>query len=171
LSSSTDRGGVVVGRIGRPHGLAGEVTVLPETDDARRFSPGAEMRTESGRSLVVRSSSPYRDRGLIVGFEGVTDRNQAEALRGAVLAVGLDTRRSLDAGEFWPDDLVGLTAVSPDGVMLGVIAAVELGVGQDRLVVSTPDGREVVVPFVAALVGDPIDGRIEIADPGGLFRH
>lgn len=144
--------------------------MLPETDDPGRFAAGSEMLTDAGRTLIVRSVSRYRDRGLIVRFEGVADRNHAEALRGSLLTVAADHRRPLERGEYWPDDLVGLTAVSPQGRSLGVIIAVEFGVGQDRIVVVTPEGRRVLVPFVAALVGDPIAGRIEIDDSGGLFR-
>jgi len=129
------------------------------------------MLTDRGRTLVVAATSRYRDRGLIVRFEGVGDRDQAEALRGSILTVGADDRRLLDEGEFWPDDLVGLTAVSPEGRVLGVVTAVELGVGQHRIVVATPDGEDVLVPFVDDLVGDPEDGRIEIHRPAGLFDH
>jgi 16S rRNA processing protein RimM len=131
---------------------------------------GAELLTDRGRSLVVRSASRYRDRGLIVGFEGVDDRDQAEALLGSMVTIAASSRRPLDDGEYWPDDLVGLAAVSPDGSTLGVVIAVDFGAGQDRLVVSTPAGAEVLVPFVDGLVGEPAGGRIEIRDPGGLFR-
>ena len=149
--------------------MRGEVTLLPETDDPSRFAPGSNLTTGGGRELVVASSSPYRDRGLIVGFEGVTDRDQAEALRGETVGIAASTRRTLAAGEFWPDDLVGLEAVDRDGESLGVVAAVDLGSAQDRLVIRTPSGREVLVPFVDEIVGDPVDGRLEIRDPGGLF--
>ena len=160
---------VRVGRIGRPHGVRGEVTVLVETDDATRFDPGAILRRDSGADLVVRSSRPYRDRGRVVAFEGVADRSTAETLRGTVLWGDPAQRRPTDSGEYWVDSLVGLVAVSPDGVVLGAVRAVESGPGQDRLVIETSEGRRVLVPFVAALVGEPVEGRLEIRDPGGLF--
>ena len=124
---------------------------------------------EDGHDLVVRSSSKYRDRGLIVLFEGFQSRNEAEQLRGEVLHVIAPDRRPLHHGEFWEEDLVGVTAVAPDGTVLGTVAGVEFGVGQDRLIVTTAQGRDVLVPFVGALVADPVDGVIEITDPGGLF--
>ncbi len=160
---------MTVGRIGRPHGVRGAVTVLVTADDRSPFVPGTTMTADDGRRLVVASASPYRDRGMLVVFEGVTDRAGAEALRGLVVAIPASARRDLDDGEFWPDDLVGLTAVSPAGDELGVVTGVDLGPGQDRIVVTTPGGIEVLVPFVADLVGDPDDGRIEVRDPGGLF--
>jgi 16S rRNA processing protein RimM len=169
LSSSTDDR-ITVGRIGRPHGVRGEVTVLPESDHPGRFAAGARVWTREGRELVVVSVSQYRDRGLIVGFEGVGDRAGAEGLRGSVLGVPRDARRDLGQGEFWPDELIGLEAVTPDGRVLGVVGAVDIGTAQDRVVVRTPDGRDVLVPFVAEIVGDPQGGRLEIRDPGGLFE-
>lgn len=159
---------VPVGRIGRPHGVRGEATIRLETDDRTRFEAGALLRRQDGPDLVVAASRPYRDRGLIVSFEGVGDRSAAEALRGTTLWADLEARRPTEPGEFWIDQLVGLTAVDGAGFPLGEVAAVVTG-GQDRLVVMTPDGREVLVPFVTALVGDPRDGTIEIRDPGGLF--
>lgn len=160
---------MIVGRIGRPHGLRGEVTVLPESDDPTRFAPGSALTTDEGRRLVVVAAFPYRDKGLIVAFDGVTDRQQAEALRGAVVGAPVSTRRTLEEDEFWPEDLVGLQAVDPDGEVLGAVAAVDFGSAQDRIVVRTTDGRDVLVPFVDEIVGDPSGGRIEIRDPGGLF--
>lgn len=140
-----------------------------EAGDRSYFDPGSFLLTDDGRSLVVVSVSSYRDRGLVVGFEGFTDRDDAEGLRGTIVSVPAASRRNLDEGEFWLDDLVGLEAVDPDGAVLGVVSSVDFGEAQDRIVVTTPDGREVLVPFVAALVGDPVGGRLEIRDPGGLF--
>ena len=157
-----------MGRVGRPHGVRGEVTVLLESDDPGDFDSGAILRAGE-RDLEVRSARPYRDRGLIVAFAGVTDRNAAEALRGVVLSGDAADRRSLGEGEFWSSDLVGLEAVTPDGVVLGRVAEVLVGGFQDRLVVTTPSGEEVLVPFVDEIVGDPEDGSIVIDAPEGLF--
>lgn len=169
LSSSTDSGLVPVGRCGRPHGLRGDVTVLPTTDDASRFLPGSRLVTADGSVLTVVRSSPHRDRGLVVAFEGHHDRGGAESLRGLDLFAEAATRRHLSEGEFWPDELVGLTAIDPDGSVLGEVTAVELATAQDRLVITTADGVEVLVPFVSALVGEATDDTIVIHDPGGLF--
>ena len=158
-----------VGRIGKPHGVRGEVTVLVETDDDSRFQPGAVLHRDAGPDLVVLRSRRHRDQGMIVAFDSVPDRNAAEVLRGTVLRAEAAARRPTLPGEFWAADLLGLVAVSPEGTVLGEIGGVESGVGQDRLVVITPEGKRVLIPFVAALVGEPTEGRLEITDPGGLF--
>jgi 16S rRNA processing protein RimM len=173
MSSSTEDAGAVeriaVGRIGKPHGLHGEITLLPDTDDLVRFAVGSSFVTDTGRTLVVGSVKPYRDKGLLLHFEGVRSRVEAENLRGLSLTVDPATRRDLDDDEFWPDDLAGLEAVTPDGSVLGVVDRIEFGPGQDRLVVKTMLGVEVEVPFVSAIVGDPIGGQIIIDAPDGLF--
>lgn len=145
------------------------MTVVLEPGDRSYFEPGSQLWADDGRGLVVASASAYRDRGLVVGFEGVVDRDGAESLRGTILSVPPASRRELDDGEFWLDDLVGLEAVDPTGALLGTVTAIDFGDAQDRIVVTTPEGREVLVPFVSALVSDPVDGRVEIRDPGGLF--
>ena len=159
---------MIVGRVGRPHGVRGEVTVVPESDDPGDFRRGTVLRVGE-QDLEVRSARPYRNRGLIVGFGSITDRNAAEALRGLVVTRDGAGRRPLDEGEFWSSSLVGLEAVTPAGAPLGRVTEVIAGAFQDRLVVTTPSGEEVQVPFVAEIVGDPADGRIVNDAPEGLF--
>ena len=118
--------------------------------------------------FVVAASRPYRDKGLAVRFEGVSDRAAAEALRGTELAID-PSATELDEGEYWPADLIGLAAVGPDGEPLGEVVDVVYG-PQDRLVVETPDGHRAEVPFVDGLVGDPAAGRIVVDAPAGLFE-
>jgi 16S rRNA processing protein RimM len=159
---------VLVGRIGRPHGLHGYVTVHPETDNPGRFAPGRQVSTESGTTLTVQKS---QDRGsqLLVRFEEVVDRTAAEALTGTQLFIDESERRPLDEGEYWPDDLVGLEAVSPSGVPLGRVTSVIEGTAQFRLVIEGTEGQ-FEVPFVAELVPelDLGSARIVIADLPGL---
>jgi len=172
LSSSTDGGTggpIAVGRIGKPHGLGGEITFVPDTDDLNRFAVGSVFVTDTGRALAIAAVKPHRDKGLLVRFEGVRSRAEAERLRGLLLTVDPTSRRDLDDHEFWPDELVGLQAVAPDGAVLGTVGGIEFGAGQDRLVVVTPEATEVLVPFVSAIVGDPVDGRIVVDAPDGLF--
>ena len=159
---------MVVGRVGRPHGVRGEVTVLPAGGDPGDFARGAFLQAGE-RELRVRSARPYRDRGLIVGFSGIDSRAAAEALRGAILTRPTEDRRPLDQGEFWTSDLVGVEAVRRDGRPLGRVVEVITGGHQDRLVVLTPSGDEVHVPFVEEFVGDPAGGRIVTEPPEGLF--
>lgn len=118
--------------------------------------------------LAVAAAAPHKD-GMLVHFERITDRTQAEELRGTSLFIDVSQRRVLDDDEFWPDQLLGLDVLTPDGERLGVISGSISG-AQDRLVVATDDGEK-EVPFVAAIVTVvDIDGGFVVVDaPDGLF--
>ncbi|GAA3115082.1 ribosome maturation factor RimM [Planomonospora alba] len=163
---------LVVGRIGRPHGLRGEVTVEVRTDDPEgRFAPGSRLSTDpaSAGPLVV-ASRRWHSGILLVGFEGVDDREGAEALRGTMLVLdSADIPPPADPDEFHDHQLIGLTVVTPDGERAGEVADV-LHHGQDLLVVRRGDA-EVYVPFVKALVPE-VDleaGTLLVDAPPGLL--
>jgi len=148
--------------------VRGEVTILVVGDDPGDFRRGAILRAGE-HDLEVRCARPYRGRGLIVGFSDIEDRNAAEGLRGSVLTRDATERRPLEQGEFWSSSLIGLEAANPAGTVLGQVTRVVVGMLQDRLVVTTPSGTEVEVPFVEEIVADPVGGRIVIDPPEGLF--
>lgn len=168
---------VVVGRVGRAHGLRGEVFVEPRTDEPdRRFALGAVLaaRAPDGATrpggLVVAAARTQQGR-LVLAFEGVVDRTGAEQLHGTVLAVAVDpAERPDDPEEFYDHQLVGLRAESLDGDAVGMVREV-LHTGAQDLLVIDRGGREALVPFVAALVPD-VDlgaGLVRIADRPGLL--
>ncbi len=163
-----------MGRVGRPHGVRGELTVEVRTDDPdARFAPGTVLRTDPPERgpLTVTDVHP-RSGGLVVAFAGVGDRESAEALRGTVLVVDSDSLPPLDATDEWYDhDLVGLAVLDPAGAAVGTVADVVHSPGAELLVVRSDDGREHLVPFVRQLVPevDVPGGRIVVAAPEGLY--
>lgn len=152
-----------VGRIGKAHGLRGEVVVRLVTDRLERLDPGSQLSTNRG-DLTVVSSRPHQDRWL-VQFEGVADRTAAEALHGVILsAEPID-----DPAALFVHDLIGAVAIDQDGVERGAVVAVQANPASDLLVLA--DDRLVPMVFVVGdLEVDP-DGRnvIRINVPDGLF--
>jgi 16S rRNA processing protein RimM len=133
------------------------------------IQPGATVFLEE-RLLVVRAIRRV-DRGFQVAFEGIDDREAAEEVRGLDLAVS--ERRQLGEEEFWPEDLIGLAVVEPDGRVVGVVADVVFGPGQDRLRIEPAGGGPTFeVPFVDALVPrvDLGAGEVEIDPIPGLIE-
>jgi 16S rRNA processing protein RimM len=169
---------VVVGRIGKPHGLRGHVTIHVRTDEPdRRFAPGAVLRAEppagsaSGLTTLTVATSRWHSSVLLVTFDEVPDRTAAEAARGTLLLATLAPDEAPeDPDEYYDHQLVGLAAHDVDGTLLGTIAGLVHGSAQDLLRVVTPDGREALVPFVKALVPEvDLPGRrVVIADRPGL---
>ena len=165
---------LVVGRVGRPHGVRGELTVEVRTDDPdTRFAPGSVLRTEppSRGPLTVVEARP-RSGGLVVAFAEVADREGAEALRGTVLVVESGSLPPLDGEDEWYDhQLLGLAAVSPDGAPLGTVTEVVHSAASELLVVRCDDGREHLVPFVRDIVPrvDVAGGQVVVSAPAGLL--
>jgi 16S rRNA processing protein RimM len=163
---------VLVARIGKPHGIKGEVTVQLFTDAPEdRFEPGATFRVEDApvSELTVVKARWNKDI-LIVGFEQVPDRNQAETLRGAKLFIDSDTADDDDEDAWYEHELVGLD-VRVDGQSVGKVSGLRTLAVQDLLVVELTEGHEALVPFVAAIVPD-VDlegGFVTVVPPAGLF--
>jgi 16S rRNA processing protein RimM len=96
--------------------LRGEVEIAVESDNPERFVPGSTFN----ENLVIATSRTHNGR-TIVSFEGVPDRDGAEALRGIVLTIAPDEARSLDPDEHWDHDLIGKSVVTLDGTAVGVV--------------------------------------------------
>jgi 16S rRNA processing protein RimM len=147
-----------VGRIGRAHGLRGEVTVSLTTDRTERVEPGAVLHA-GDRRLTVEAARPHQGR-WIVAFEGVLGRDAAEALNGSVLrAEALD-----DPDALWVHDLVGAEVVTTAGLTCGRVTEVIANPAHDILQLDS--GRMVPVVFVVDESGLP--ERLVIDPPAGL---
>jgi 16S rRNA processing protein RimM len=162
---------LVVGRIARPHGVRGEVSVEVRTDEPdRRFAVGSVLTTDPAEAgpLTVASVRWHTGR-LLVGFAGITDRNQAEDLRGTWLTLdSAEAESSDDPDEFHDHELIGLAVVTVSGEPVGRVTDVR-HFGQDLLVIEPHD---LLVPFVAAIVPevDVAAGRLVIDPPPGLLE-
>jgi 16S rRNA processing protein RimM len=144
--------GLEVGRIVKAHGLGGEVVVELVTNRTERVASGSVLS-----DLVIQRSRPFGDR-WIVQFEGVTDREGAEHLRGTVLcAAPLD-----DPDAFWVHELIGSSVVTVSGGVLGVVASVEANPASDLLVLDSG----VLVPLRFVVSSDA--GRVVVEIPDGL---
>ena len=187
---------LVAGRIARPHGVRGEVSVAVHTDEPeRRFAVGSVLATDPAEAgpLTVATVRWHTGR-LLIGFDGITDRNQAEGLRGVWLTLdSAQAESSDDPDEFHDHELIGLAVVTVSGEPVGRVTDVR-HFGQDLLVIepagragaepaaagpagpvrpgqsAQPDG--LLVPFVAAIVPevDVAAGRLVIDPPPGLLE-
>ena len=163
---------VVVGVIGRTHGVRGEVTVDLRTDEPDlRFAPGRRLRAEdTGREFTVASVRDHAGR-LLVTFEELTDRAAAEALRGTRLVADVSaSERPAGAGEFYDRQLVGLRVLTVGGSEVGQVGAVLHLPQQDVLEIETRAGAR-LVPFVEALVPvvDLEHGSLTVIELKGLL--
>ncbi|WP_175955853.1 ribosome maturation factor RimM [Schaalia sp. Marseille-Q2122] len=153
--------------IGPAHGLRGEVLLDIRTDDAERVVPSASFETDSSDFpvLTVVGLRQHKGRTLAI-FDEIASREDAEAARG----IALLTEEHDEDNAWYPHQLVGLAARSPEGESLGEVTGLQPGAAQDLLLVRY-EGRTVMVPFVHQLVPvvDVEAGVVIIDAPGGLF--
>ncbi|MFJ8632973.1 ribosome maturation factor RimM [Streptomyces sp. NPDC093568] len=165
---------LVVARIGRAHGIKGEVTVEVRTDEPElRLAPGAVLATDpaSAGPLTIETGRVHSGR-LLLRFEGVRDRTGAEALRNIVLIADVDPDElPEDEDEYYDHQLMDLDVVTADGVEVGRITEISHLPSQDLFIVERPDGSEVMIPFVEEIVTeiDLEEQRAVITPPPGLI--
>ncbi|MEI6373961.1 MAG: ribosome maturation factor RimM [Actinomycetes bacterium] len=165
---------VVVGRLGRAHGIRGEVSVDVRTDEPdRRFAPGTVLFTDSPTTTtVVVEWAKWHSGRLLLHLEGVNDRTGAEALRGLLLEVdAVDAELPDGDDEYYDRHLVGLSVVMLDGTPVGSVREVVHLPMQDMLVVGRDEQTDLLVPFVSDFVPtvDVPGGTIVIDPPPGLI--
>jgi 16S rRNA processing protein RimM len=167
----------MVGRVVKPHGVRGELVIMPSTDSADlRFAVGSVLFVTSrdgsvARSLTVTAARPHTGR-LLVCFEGVEGRDAADELRGAVLTADAVALPAIeDPDEFYDHQLEGLAVVTVAGAAVGTVREVLHGAGGELLVIDREGGGEALVPFVSQIVPevDVPGGRIVLDPPPGLL--
>ncbi|MET9408165.1 ribosome maturation factor RimM [Streptomyces sp. NPDC002935] len=165
---------LVVARVGRAHGIKGEVTVEVRTDEPElRLGPGAVLLTDPASTgpLTIETGRVHSGR-LLLRFAGVRDRNAAEALRNTLLIAEVDPNEvPEDPDEYYDHQLMDLDVVTKDGEEVGRITEISHLPSQDLFVVERPDGTEVLIPFVEEIVVeiDLEEQRAVIDPPPGLI--
>ena len=143
-----------VGRIGRAHGILGEATIEVRTDEPeRRFAIGAVVSTDNPIANQLTISSAREHNGiLLLGFEGISDRNGIEKLRNTLMYAEVDINEAgEDEDDYHVQQLIGLRAELEDGTEFGVVTDVLNLPAQDCLAIKTKSG-EVLIPFVRQFV-------------------
>lgn len=167
----SDDNDVVVARIGKPHGLKGEVTVRLHTDAPQdRFVVGAVFSADPAGNGPLTLRTHRLHNGIhLLSFEEAADRTAAEGLRGTRLLAPADEADEENA--WYAEDLVGLQVVNPSGDLLGTVVELHDRPVQDLLEVRLTNGGTGYVPFVEQLVPvvDIAAGRIVVDPPPGLF--
>lgn len=165
---------LVVGRIGRAHGIKGELSIEVRTDEPElRLGPGAVLATDPAGAgpLTIETGRVHSGR-LLLRFVGVKDRTAAEALRNTLLIAEVDPEEGPeDPEEFYDHQLIDLDVVTVDGEEIGRITEIAHLPSQDLFIVERPDGGEVMIPFVGEIVTeiDLEEQRAIIDPPPGLI--
>lgn len=165
---------LLVGTVARPHGLGGEMAVEIASAFPERFRAGVRLlwrRGEQSRPLVIAAARPHGGRWLL-RFEGVEDLRAARALAGGDILVAEEEAFPAPEGFYYSHRVEGWRCEKPGGEPLGTVSGLEQTAAGPLLTVRTPEGRPVLVPFVAAIVVeiDEAGRRIVLDPPAGLFE-
>lgn len=143
---------LLVGRIGRAHGILGEATIEVRTDMPElRFAIGARVQTDAHGELVITSHRVHNGI-LLLGFAGIHDRNEIEKLRDTLMYCDVDIEEPSEyEDDYHVMQLIGCKAFLESGEEFGTVTDVINLPGQDLLAIDTTKG-EVLIPFVHQLV-------------------
>ncbi|MDQ0325685.1 16S rRNA processing protein RimM [Rhodopseudomonas julia] len=158
---------LIVAKIGRAHGVRGEVRVKTFTADPLALADYSPLLTSDGRSFSVKELRADKGDMVVARFKGVSDRNAAETLNGTMLFVARTALPEPDEDEFYYADLIGLAAEAPDGSPLGRVVAVHDFGGGDILEVKPEQGETLLLSFTREVVPsiDLAGGRIVVDLP------
>ena len=160
---------LVVGRIGRAHGVLGEATVQVQTDDPDlRFKVGAKLILDNGKDLTIRSAR-WHNQILLLAFDGVVDRNQIEELRDQMISAEVDIT-SLSPGEYHYQQLLGCQVFLQSDELIGEVDEIVKLPSQDLLSVAK-NGKKVLIPMVKKIIVsiDILTKKIVVDPPEGLL--
>lgn len=142
------------------HGVTGEVRLKLFGEGVKALS---RHKTFNGGALTLKKLGNDNKGGAIARFAEVSDRNQAEALRGTLLTVPRSALPPLEEGEYYHVDLIGLAAVSDEGEPLGTVIAVENFGAGDVIEIERPDGKRFMVPMREEAVPRWDESRLIVA--------
>jgi len=171
LPTDDPEGPILVGAVARAHGLQGEVVVDVWSEAPERFRPGSRLTAQLGdiaRSMTVETARPFGER-LLIRFEGITSRTQAEALRGADLTVARSEVGPAPEGAHYRFDLIGLRVKTRAGEHLGTVADV-FSTGANDVIVVRGERGELLLPHLTTVVLSiqPERGEMVVEIPPGL---
>lgn len=165
-----------VGRILSPHGIAGLLKVLPLTDYPDRCRDLKEVACELRgiRSTVMVERATLHGRYWLIKFEGIDTREEAAALRGALILIRTDERVPLPDGSYYHDQLIGLKLYNTEGECLGQVKDIVPGAAHDHYLIGrdAPGEKDFLLPAVKAFILeiDLSGGRIIAEPPAGLME-
>jgi 16S rRNA processing protein RimM len=171
LPEKPDR--VLLGEIGRPQGLQGEVRIRSFTAEPGAIADYGPLEDETGTRLFEIESLRVTPKALTARLKGVESRGQAEALTGTKLYVRRSRLPEREEDEWYHSDLIGRAALDPDGAAIGTVIAVHNFGAGDLLEIRPASGAAtVLMPFTRETVPevDVEGGWLKVVPPEGLFE-
>ena len=172
LSPSAADERIIVGKIGAPHGVKGELKIIPLTDFPERFAAMKNL-TVGAETFTIENSRTAANGNPLIKLSGINDRDAAARLTGQRITVAKSEAMPLKEGEYYAFDIVGLRVFDENGNDLGVVTDVLKTGSNDVYAVKDNNGRELLVPALKKVVGeiDTINKRMTITANAEEYRR
>ncbi|HML31457.1 ribosome maturation factor RimM [Sporomusa sphaeroides] len=154
LPSATNMSGpdlITIGKIVAPHGVRGDVRILPLTDFPDRFHDLTTVFVDDVGQLKLESARQHK-KMILLKFSGFDSMNDSERLRGKLIKISRQDAVKLPEGQYYIFDIIGLTVVTEDGEQLGSITDVLQPGSNDVYVVKQQDNKELLLPAIKEVV-------------------
>ncbi len=145
---------LAVGRLLRPHGLAGEMLMDVYTDFPERIKPGKRVYLgDDHRPVHIRTQRGIKS-GVLIGLEHILDAERAGELRNEMVYVKAEEIPPLPEGEYYHHQILGLKIITDEGVELGTITSILDTGSNDIYVIKPAAGKEILIPNISSVVKD-----------------
>lgn len=142
---------IVIGKIVAPHGVRGDIRILPLTDKPEQFLDLDYLFLPNGKTLNVKNSRFHKGMVLVTTQE-VTNMNEAELLRNMEVSINFEDLPALEEGEFYVSDLIGLDVVDANGVKIGTFRDSQTTGVNDYYIVAVPGQKDILIPALKQYV-------------------
>ena len=152
VENNTEPRFLVIGQVGKPHGVRGDMRVYPHTDDPQRFTWLDMVYVGETNPRPVRVEEVrFHKSWILLKLEGYDDRSAAASLRGELLQVTMDQAIPLEEDEYFLFELIGMSVISDEGEGLGELVQV-IETGANNVFVINGSRGELLIPDTAEVV-------------------
>jgi 16S rRNA processing protein RimM len=142
---------IVIGKIVAPHGVRGDIRIMPLTDRPEQFLNLSYLLLEDGRQLTVKAAR-FHKRMVLVSTKEITTMNDAELLRDKKILIRAEDLPPLEEGRFYVADLIGLPVFDEEGKQLGTFKDSITTGSNDVYIVAVPGGKDLLIPALKIYV-------------------
>lgn len=142
---------IVIGKIVAPHGVRGDIRIMPLTDRPEQFLNLSYLLLEDGRQLTVKAAR-FHKRMVLVSTKEITTMNDAELLRDKKILIRAEDLPPLEEGRFYVADLIGLPVFDEEGKQLGTFKDSITTGSNDVYIVAVPGGKDILIPALKIYV-------------------
>lgn len=157
---------IVIGKIVAPHGVRGDIRILPLTEKPEQFLELDYLLLRDGRRLTLKHAR-FHKRMVLAATEEITSMNEAELLRGQEVLINAEDLPELEEGQFYVADLIGLPVYDEQGAQIGTFKDALSTGSNDVYVIAVPGAKDILLPALKIYVKEinPAEKRIVVTLP------